>query len=174
MSTPQVKPPNLRVRPAVPADVAFLLAMIKELAEYERDPDAVHSTEESLHRFLFGPGFGKGPCVEAVVGELDGVPQAAAIYFMNFSTWSGGVGLYLEDLYVRPNARRHGLGRALLRELAAIARSRGCRRMEWAVLDWNAPAQKFYTTLKARELSGWHVWRMEESAIGELARFPVA
>ncbi len=169
MSTPRGKPPNLRVRPAVPGDVAFLLATIKELAAYERDPDAVHSTEESLHRFLFGKGFGNGPCVEALVGELDGSPQAAAIYFMNFSTWSGGVGLYLEDLYVRPDARRHGLGKHLLRALAGIARARGCRRMEWAVLDWNEPARKFYTTLKAREISGWHVWRMDEAAVGELA-----
>jgi GNAT superfamily N-acetyltransferase len=143
--------------------------MIKELAVYEREPDAVRATEASLQRFLFGEGFGRGPCAEALVGEIDGQPQGAAIYFMNFSTWSGGVGLYLEDLYVRANARRAGLGRALLAQVASIARSRGCKRLEWAVLDWNEPAKSFYRKLNAREMTGWHTWRMEESGIASLS-----
>lgn len=169
MPETSAKQPIVRVRPATPADVPFLLAMIKELAAYEREPDAVQSTEASFHQFLFGNGFGRGPCAEALVGELDGSPQAAALYFMNFSTWSGGVGLYLEDLYVRPEARRHGLGRAMLEELASVAKSRNCRRMEWSVLDWNTPAQDFYKTISAFEMTGWHIWRMNEPAIDALA-----
>jgi GNAT superfamily N-acetyltransferase len=106
---------------------------------------------------------------EALVGEIDGVPQGVAVFFMNFSTWSGAPGLYLEDLYVRVDARRSGLGRALLRELAKIASSRGCKRMEWAVLDWNTPAQEFYKTLGAFEMNGWHVWRMVGDSIAALA-----
>lgn len=168
MPETSAKRPVVRVRPATPSDVPFLLAMIKELAAYEREPDAVQSTEALFHQFLFGNGFGRGPCAEALVGELNGTPQAAALYFMNFSTWSGGVGLYLEDLYVRPDARRHGLGRAMLKELASIAKSRHCRRMEWSVLDWNTPAQDFYKTIGAFEMTGWHIWRMNESAIHAL------
>jgi len=161
--------PKLRVRPAKPDDVSFILSMIKELAAYEREPDAVHSNEPSLRQYLFGMGFGRGPCAEALIGEVDGTPQAAAVYFMNFSTWSGAVGLYLEDLYVRPNARGLGIGKSLLIELASIARARGCRRMEWAVLDWNTSAQEFYKNLGAHEMSGWHVWRMDEQALQRLA-----
>lgn len=159
----------MRVRPAREADVPFLLAMIKELAAYEREPDAVRSTPESLRQYLFGEGFGRGPSAEALVGELGDRPVGAAIYFMNFSTWSGRPGLYLEDLYVQPQARRHGLGQLMLKELARIARSRGCARMEWSVLDWNEPAQNFYKTLGAREMSGWHIWRMDAASIEELA-----
>ncbi|MBS0188148.1 MAG: GNAT family N-acetyltransferase [Planctomycetes bacterium] len=161
--------PKLRIRPGQPSDIPFILSMIKELAAYEREPDAVHSNELSLHQYFFGKGFGRGPCAEALVAEVDGTPQGVAIYFMNFSTWSGAVGLYLEDLYVRPDARRLGLGKAMLIELASIARARGCRRMEWAVLDWNTSAQEFYRNLGAREMSGWHVWRMDESSIQRLA-----
>lgn len=151
-------------------DVPFLLGMIKELAAYEKEPDAVESTEASLRRHLFGEGFGRGPSAEALVGEVDGVAQGVAIYFMNFSTWSGAPGLYLEDLFVRPEARRHGLGRALLSRLAQIATERGCKRMEWAVLDWNTPAQDFYKTLGAFEMTGWHVWRLTGASIARLAR----
>lgn len=160
---------TVTVRAAVEADVPFLLRMIKELAAYEREPDAVESTEESLRHHFFGRGYGRGPCAEALVGEIDGVPQGVAIYFMNFSTWSGAPGLYLEDLFVRPEARRHGLGRRLLSGLAKIATERGCKRMEWAVLDWNTPAQDFYKTLGAFEMTGWHVWRMVGPSIAKLA-----
>ena len=161
--------PTVTVRPATETDIPFILAMIKELAAYEKEPDAVHSTVESLRQNLFGRGFGRGPVAEALVGEIDGVPQGVAVFFMNFSTWSGAPGLYLEDLYVRVDARRSGLGRALLSELAKFAASRGCKRMEWAVLDWNTPAQEFYKTLGAFEMSGWHVWRMVGDSITELA-----
>lgn len=161
---------SVTVRPAVEADVPFLLRMIRELAAYEKEPDAVASTEESLRKHFFGPGYGRGPCAEAIVGEIDGVPQGVAIFFMNFSTWSGAPGLYLEDLFVRPEARRHGLGRKLLGELARIALRRGCKRMEWSVLDWNTPAQDFYKTLGAFEMSGWHVWRLVGPSIEQLAR----
>lgn len=160
---------QVHVRTAVEADIPFILAMIKELAAYEKEPDAVFSTEESLRRNLFGTGFGRGPVAEALIGEVDGVPQGVAVFFMNFSTWSGAPGLYLEDLYVRVDARRCGLGRALLSKLAEIASSRGCKRMEWAVLDWNTPAQEFYKTLGAFEMNGWHVWRMVGDSITGLA-----
>lgn len=162
--------PIVTVRTAVEADVPFMLRMIRELAAYEKEPDAVESTEESLRNYFFGRGFGRGPCAEALVGEIDGVPQGVAIYFMNFSTWSGAPGLYLEDLFVRPEARRHGLGRKLLSGLARIATDRGCKRMEWAVLDWNTPAQDFYKKLGAFEMTGWHVWRMVGPSIAELAK----
>ncbi len=162
--------PSATVRPATESDVPFILAMIKELAAYEKEPDAVHSTVDSLRQHLFGPGFGRGPCAEALIGEIDGVPQGVAIYFMNFSTWSGAPGLYLEDLFVRPDARRHGLGRKLLGGLAQIAMERGCKRMEWAVLDWNTPAQDFYKSLGAFEMTGWHVWRVVGQSIERLAK----
>lgn len=164
--------PKLLVRDATPDDVPFVLAMIKELAAYEREPDAVRSTEASLREHLFGDHATRGLRVEAIVGEVDSVPQGAAIFFQNFSTWSGGTGLYLEDLYVRPEARRLGLGRSMLLHLARLAHRRGCRRFEWAVLDWNTPAQDFYAALGAREMTGWHIWRLGPEALAALAQRP--
>lgn len=158
------------VRPAAPADVPLILALVRELAEYERAADQVVATEESLMRNLFGEGFGRGPVAEALVGEIDGASQGFALYFSNFSTWLATSGIYLEDLYVRPAWRGHGLGRALLTRLAQIAVERGCGRLEWAVLNWNEPAMGFYRTLGATPMTDWTTWRLAGPALKRLAR----
>jgi GNAT superfamily N-acetyltransferase len=147
---------SITIRPATRADLPLILRLIKDLAEYERDPGAVVATEALLERHLFGDA----PVAFCVIGELDGQPQGFALYFFNFSTWLGRPGLYLEDLFVRPAARGRGLGKALLLHLARIARERGCGRMEWAVLDWNKPAIEFYEAMGARPLSEWTIYRL--------------
>ncbi len=159
----------ITLRVATRDDVPLILSLIRELAEYERDPKAVVATEEMLRRNLFGEGYGRGATAECVIGEVDGEPQGFALFFHNFSTWMGRPGLYLEDLFVRPAARRHGLGRALLRHLARIALERGCARMEWAVLDWNEPAMAFYRSLGATPMDEWTTWRLTGKALEDLA-----
>jgi GNAT superfamily N-acetyltransferase len=158
--------PSLTVRPATPADVPLILALIRELADYERAPEQAVATPALLHAALFGPR----PSCEALIGLVDGQPQGFALYFTNFSTWLGRPGIYLEDLFVRPPARQRGLGKALLIALARTAKSRGCARMEWSVLDWNTPAHDFYRTLGAKPMDEWTTWRMTESAIDTLAQ----
>ena len=153
------------IRAAAPADVATILQLICDLAAYEREPDAVKATVESLHGTLFGPT----PTAEAIVAEHDGAVVGMALYFTNFSTWSGRNGLYLEDLYVRPEARGTGLGKALLRHLAQIAVARGCARVEWSVLDWNEPAIAFYGSLGAKPMSEWTVHRLDGDALAAFA-----
>jgi GNAT superfamily N-acetyltransferase len=150
---------SVTVRAARQEDLGLILALIRELAEYEREPGAVVATEALLERNLFGAG-GEPPLASCVIGELDGEPQGFAVYFLNFSTWLGRPGLYLEDLFVRPAARGRGLGKALLVYLARVARDRGCGRMEWAVLDWNTPAIEFYRSLGAVAMSEWTVFRL--------------
>jgi len=147
---------SVAIRPAMRADLPLILQFIRELAEYERDPGAVVATEALLERHLFD----EGHVAWCVIGELDGRPQGFGLYFFNFSTWLGRPGLYLEDLFVRPAARGHGLGKALLAHLAKTAKERGCGRMEWAVLDWNTPAIDFYEALGARPLSEWTIYRL--------------
>lgn len=159
----------LRVRPATRADVPLILQLVRELAEYEKALDQVVATAESLERNLFGEGFGRGPVAEALIGELDGRPEGFALFFSNFSTWLATAGIYLEDLFVRPTARGRGLGRALLTRLAALAVERGCGRVEWAVLNWNAPAIGFYRTLAAAPLDEWTVFRLSGDALRNLA-----
>ncbi len=149
------------IRKATPADLGDILQLIRDLAAYEREPDAVRATVESLYGTLFGPT----PTAEAIVAEVEGEVAGMALYFTNFSTWSGRDGLYLEDLYVRPEARGSGLGKALLRRLARIAVSRGCARVEWAVLDWNAPAIRFYRSLGAVPKDEWTVYRLDGDAL---------
>jgi GNAT superfamily N-acetyltransferase len=156
------------IRPASPADVRLILSLIRDLAEYERDPAAVVATEPLLHTNLFGPS----PTAHCVIGELDGAPQGFALYFFNFSTWLGRPGLYLEDLFVRPHARGHGLGKALFLHLARLAHAKGCGRMEWSVLDWNQPAIDFYNRMGAVPMSEWTVYRLTSDAIADLARQP--
>ena len=163
MTAPESKPFTLR--PAELRDVAPIVQLIRELAAFERLEHLLQVTPERLRPHLFG----ERPVVEAMVAEVDAEVVAFALYFTNFSTFLAQPGLYLEDLYVRPNARGQGIGKSLLIELASIARSRGCRRMEWAVLDWNTSAQEFYKNLGAHEMSGWHVWRMDEHALQRLA-----
>jgi GNAT superfamily N-acetyltransferase len=158
------------IRPARPDDVPTILGLIKELAAYEREPDAVRATEADLHSALFGDH----PALFGLIAEVDGddSDDAAeraepsgevagfALWFLNFSTWLGRHGCYLEDLYVRPAFRGNGYGKALLAELTAIARSRGYGRVEWAVLDWNEPAHRFYESLGAVPQSQWTTWRL--------------
>jgi GNAT superfamily N-acetyltransferase len=164
--------PNVSVRDAVPGDAALILQLVKDLAAYERDPGAVVMTEDMVRSNIFGIGAGGGACVryaEALIGEVDGVAQGCAVFFHNFSTWTGRPGVYLEDLFVRPEARGAGLGRALLRRVAQIAVERGCRRVDWLVIDWNEPAIGFYTALGARPLSDWTIFRLDEEPLRRLA-----
>ncbi len=166
-----------QLRPATPADIPVILTLIGELAEYEREPQAAVATPEQLRRALFGDpaGDGRGAGVaECLIGEVvapDGTRtvEGFALFFMNFSTWTGQPGIYLEDLFVRPPARGVGLGKAFLRELARIAIERDCGRIEWNVLDWNQPAIDFYLKLGAQPLSEWTIHRMSGDAIRQLA-----
>ena len=159
-------PPGITIRSAGPADVPLILRLIRDLAEYEREPLAVVATEELLHRHLFGDG---APAAECLIGEVDGTPQGFALFFSNFSTWVGWPGLYLEDLFVRPEARGRGLGKALLSAVARAGANRGCKRLDWSVLNWNEAAIGFYKSLGARPLSGWTVYRLSGDALTRLA-----
>jgi GNAT superfamily N-acetyltransferase len=154
----------LRIRPAAPEDTALVLALIRELAEYERLAHTVVASEDDLRESLFGPR----PWAETVLAEVDGQPAGFALFFHNFSTFLGRPGLYLEDLFVRPAFRRQGVGRALLIHLAELAVQRRCGRFEWTVLDWNAPAIAFYEKLGAQLLPDWRVCRLTGE---ELIRF---
>lgn len=155
----------IHVRPAAPADAPLILALIRELAAYEREPDAVVATEADILR----DGFGERPRFQVLIAEHDGEAAGFAFYFFTYSTWRGRPCLYLEDLFVRPSLRRNGLGLALLRALAAIAVREGCDRFVWQVLDWNAPAIAFYESLGARALREWVTMRVEGEAIARLA-----
>jgi GNAT superfamily N-acetyltransferase len=152
------------IRPAEPADVATILRFVRELAVFEREPDAVLATEPMLHDALFGAH----PAAEAVIAE-DGEPLGFALFFHNFSTWQGKRGLYLEDLYVTPSARGRGVGKALLRHLARLAVERDCARFEWSVLDWNADAIAFYRAMGAVGQDEWTVQRVDGDALRRLA-----
>jgi len=155
----------MTIRPATAEDVPTILRFVRELADYEREPDAVAATEALLANALFG---GR-PAAEAVIAEAGGVAVGFALFFHNFSTWTGRRGLYLEDLYVTPAARGAGLGKALLRHLAGIAVERGCARFEWSVLDWNAPAIGLYRAMGAVGMEGWTVQRVEGEALRQMA-----
>jgi GNAT superfamily N-acetyltransferase len=152
------------VRPATPGDVPELVAMIGELAEYERARHEVEVTEAHLHATLFA----EAPAVFGHVLEVDGEVAGMAIWFLNYSTWLGAHSLYLEDLYVRPQHRGGGAGRLLLQTLAEICLQRGYRRLEWWVLDWN-PARGFYDALGAQALSEWVPYRVSGQALERLA-----
>ncbi len=159
---------ELHIRTATEADVPQILQFIRDLAEYEKSADRVAATEELLRTTLFGnPRF-----AEVLIGEDEGEPVAFALFFHNYSTWTGKPGLYLEDLYVKPEARRKGHGRTLLSRLAAIAKERNCARFEWAVLDWNTPAIDFYRSLGAVPMSEWRVMRISGEALDALACYP--
>jgi GNAT superfamily N-acetyltransferase len=154
------------IRPAVASDVPTIHALIRDLAEYERALDDARATEQQLHDALFGPH----PAAFAHIAEDDGTgePVGFALWFLNFSTWTGVHGLYLEDLYVRPEARGGGHGRALLAELARICTERGYGRLEWSVLDWNEPSIGFYKSLGAVPMDGWTVFRLTGQPLAEL------
>lgn len=149
------------IRPAVEGDVAAILSLIRELATYERSPESVVATEEGLRTALFGPS----PAVYCHVAEVDGEVVGFALWFLNFSTWLGQHGLYLEDLFVRPSHRDTGLGKSLLETLIGIARERGYGRVEWVVLDWNAPAHAFYRSMGAEPMDDWTVWRVDGDSL---------
>ena len=157
--------PEFRIRPATPEDVPLVLALVRELAEYERLGHLVSATEESLRESLFGAH----PGAEVLLGFVGDTAAGFAVYFHNFSTFLGVRGLWLEDLYVRPALRRHGYGRALLLHVAGIARGRGCGRFEWAALDWNETAIRFYKSLGAVALDDWTIFRVTGPALAKLA-----
>ena len=156
---------TVTIRPATPADISTIMAFVRELAAFEREPDAVTSTEAMLHESLFGAH----PAAEAIVAELDGRSVGTAVFYHNFSTWTGVRGIWLDDLYVTPAARGSGAGRALLSHLAGIAVDRGCRRFEWCVLDWNARAIDFYRKVGAEAMDEWTTQRVTGDALLRLA-----
>lgn len=158
--------PHLVVRPAAPEDVPLLHALICELAEYEKLRDTVTATADDLARALFG----ERPACEAIVGLVDAAPVGFALFFRNYSTFVGRPGLYLEDLYVRPAARGCGLGKALFAHLARTAVERGCGRMEWTALGWNASAIEFYERLGARAMDDWRLFRLAGEALRAAGR----
>ncbi|MGE0582649.1 MAG: N-acetyltransferase family protein [Steroidobacteraceae bacterium] len=155
---------TLTIRPALAADAPVLLALIRGLAEFEQLAHEVVATEAQLAAELAAPQ----PVVHALIAERAGRAVGFALYFFSFSTFLARQGLYLEDLYVLPQERSGGVGRALLVELARRAAARGCGRMEWSVLDWNTDAQRFYRSLGARPMDGWTVWRLDRDAIAAL------
>ena len=156
---------TVTIRAATPADTPTILRFVRELATYEREPDAVKATEADFERVLFGPR----PYAEAVIAEEGGAPLGFALFFHNFSTWEGKPGVYLEDLYVTPEARGKGVGKRLLAHLAKIAVERDCARLEWWVLDWNEPAISFYKSLGALPMDEWTVNRVTGEALVKLA-----
>ncbi len=152
---------TIAVRPATRADLPLVAQLIRDLAAYEKLSHAVRFDEATLGEHLFGPR----PMAEVLVAEQDGVGQGFALFFHNFSTFEGKPGIYLEDLYVRPEARGAGLGKALLQALAGLAIARGCARLEWSVLDWNAPSIAFYRSLGARMMDEWRIMRVDSAAL---------
>jgi GNAT superfamily N-acetyltransferase len=156
---------GITIRPAAREDVGLILRFIRALAVYEREPDAVVATEETLLR----DGFGPQPYFECLIAEWDGAPAGFAFYFFDYSTWLGRPGIYLEDLFVDPEFRGKGIGRVLLERLAAIAVERNCARMKWQVLDWNEPAIEFYRAMGAEFPAEWLNVRLTGEALQRLA-----
>jgi GNAT superfamily N-acetyltransferase len=160
-----MKTENFAIRPATVTDVPIILELIRALATYERAPNDVTATEDGLSKVLFG----EKPAAEVLLAFENETAVGFAVFFHNFSTWLGRPGLYLEDLFVRPEDRGKGCGRTLLVHLAKIARERGCGRMEWAVLDWNEPAINFYRKLGGKPMDEWTVFRLTRDGIAKLA-----
>jgi GNAT superfamily N-acetyltransferase len=156
---------NIRIERAVERDVPVILQMIRDLAEYERMSNDVVATEAGLRDALFGAK----PDAEVILAYVDDRPAGFALFFHNFSTFLGRRGLYLEDLFVKPEMRGHGLGKRLLVELAKIAAERGCGRFEWSVLDWNEPAIGFYKRLGAKSMDAWTIFRVSDESLTKLA-----
>jgi GNAT superfamily N-acetyltransferase len=159
---------NIRIEPARERDVPLILELIRGLAEYERLADQCIATEARLREALFGAQ----PAAEVLLAYADDQPAGFALFFHNFSTFLGRRGLYLEDLFVKPEFRRLGIGRRLLAALARVAVERGCGRFEWSVLDWNAPAIEFYKRLGAKPLDEWTIFRVTGDALAGLADGP--
>ncbi|GAA3244517.1 GNAT family N-acetyltransferase [Pseudonocardia petroleophila] len=152
------------IRRIAPSDAAAVVGLVHELADYEREPDSCLLTVEQLTAALFGPE----PALFGHVALVDGEVVGCALWFLNFSTWRGVHGVYLEDLYVRPAHRGSGLGRSLLAALAAVCTERGYARLEWSVLDWNAPSIAFYRSLGAVSMDGWTTFRLDGDALTAL------
>lgn len=155
----------MNIRKALPADVSAILQLIHELAIYEKEPDAVKTTEEDLLR----DGFGQNPRFECLVAEINGQVHGFALYFFTWSTWEGRPSLYLEDLFVRDSQRGQGMGLALFKKLAVVAKQKDCRRFEWSVLNWNQLARDFYHSLGAKHMQGWLPYRLEGEALAKIA-----
>jgi GNAT superfamily N-acetyltransferase len=153
------------IRTATEADVPQILAFIRALAAFEREPDAVTATEEGLLR----DGFGPNPIYYCLIADRDGQPAGFALYFFNYSTWKGRPGIYLEDIFVHPEFRGLGIGKALLQQVAATAVQKGCPRLQWEVLDWNKPAIAFYKAMGAEFLDEWRNVRVSGGALDRLA-----
>jgi GNAT superfamily N-acetyltransferase len=153
------------IRPATAADVSLILALIRGLAEYERASEAVVATEEDLLR----DGFGPNPFYFCLIAEDDGRPAGFAFYFFDYSTWIGRPGIYLEDLFVYPELRGLGIGKALLKQVASIAVEKGCARLKWSVLDWNTPAIDFYRAMGGELMDEWTNVRIQGEALERLA-----
>ena len=154
-----------QIREAIAADVPLILQFIRGLAEFEREPDAVTATEADLLR----DGFGENPYYHCLIADHGDQPAGFAFYFFNYSTWTGRPGLYLEDLFVNPEFRGLGIGKALLARVAAIAVEKNCPRLQWEVLDWNTPAVDFYAGLGASFLDEWRNVRISGQALAKLA-----
>ena len=157
--------PLIRIDPATPEDVPLILEFIRELAAYEHEPESATATPEQLHAALFGDR----PAAEAVIARHNGEPAALALWSQNFSTWTGRPGLWLEDLFVRPDYRRKGIAGAVMRYLARLAVERGYGRLEWSALDWNTPAIDFYKTLDSQPMDEWTIYRLTGDALTNLA-----
>ncbi len=156
----------LQIRAAQAKDVGTILQLIRGLAEYEHEPQAVEATEQDLLR----DGFGPHPCFHCALAEWDGEPVGFALYFYNYSTWKGRPGIFLDDLFVYPEHRGKGIGKALLLHVARIAAAQNCGRYEWLVLDWNTPAIEFYESLGGKRMKQWLPVRVEGQALQELAK----
>jgi len=161
---------GLNLRAATPADVPQILQFIRDLAKYEREPDAVHATEADLLR----DGFSETKRFDCIIAELKQgcviVPVGFALYFHNYSTWRGHAGIHIEDLFVRPEHRGKGIGKALLTHVAAIAVAEGCSRLQWDVLEWNTPAIDFYQQMGAQMLMDWRTMRVTGQELQALSR----
>jgi GNAT superfamily N-acetyltransferase len=153
------------IRAATINDAAVILALIKDLAEYEHLSHEVEATEEDIRQSLFGDR----PVAEALIGEHEGIPISFALFFYNFSTFLGKPGIYLEDLYVKPEYRSNGFGRRMLAHIARLAKERNCGRFEWSVLDWNEPAIRTYNRLNATPMKAWILYRLAGEALNKLA-----
>jgi GNAT superfamily N-acetyltransferase len=153
------------IRPCRPDDAQTLVTLIRELAVYEHLEEFAKATPEALRAHLFGPR----PFAEAIIAEVDGTPVGFALYFSTFSTFRAQAGLYLEDIFVRESYRGRGIGKGLLATVAKVAFDRGCGRLEWSVLDWNAPSIGFYRSLGARPLDEWTVYRIDDEPLARLA-----
>lgn len=164
-TNPTDAPSRISIRPAAREDIPFILQMVHELAVYEENEDAVEATPELFTRWLFDQ-----PLAECLIGSVDGIDRGIALFFLNFSTWTGRPGIYLEDLYVQPEVRGSGLGKALLKELACIAIQRDYGRIEWSCLDWNEPSLAFYRSLGATTMDGWITHRMDKTTFAAFAQ----